>query len=452
MRIIHDVKAEREVLAACFNDWTVGNHYLLELDDLDFHEKIHRKIFLQIREQALSSIDALNLPKIAFDLKEDLHSFGGIDFLWELNADYGYLDPELIVDRLKRISKLRKSVDIAFGLQKEAQNVKYEQIDDLLIKHSNLLANLIIQEELPDHTYYTQKPEFSVHEDAKKRVEAKKQGLELSTSIKTNLKTIDSVLEGFERGHLNVIGARPGQGKTTFMLNLINSMKGVPIVVFSLEMTIKELVTKLLFIDAEVNYTLYKKGELNYLNLLNIEAAEHRLKQEKIYLDDLSALRPIDIRLKLKRLKSTMGVDVVFIDYLQLLQPDQNNHENNQVKVASISRELKRIAKELDVAIVALAQVNRGPEMNQTVSVPKISDLRESGAIEADADTIMLLHCPSYYNPSNLPGILQVNIGKNRFGQTKQVSLYWNKPLGKIADIANEKDSHSEEAFAPFPS
>lgn len=445
MQIIHDVKAEREVLAACLNDWTVGNNYLLELDELDFHEKIHRKIFSHIRSQALESIQAIDVPSIAFDLKEDLRPLGGQDFLWEMTADYHYLDPEQVIDRLKRIRKLRQALDIAVCLQRDATHVKYEEIDDLLVKNSNQLANLIIQQELPDHTYFTEKPEFTVYDEALRRQTARLQGIDLNTSIKTNIKAVDDVLGGFERGHLNVIGARPGQGKTTFMLNMINSMKGTKMVVFSLEMKIQELVTKLVFIDAEVNYQKYKQGELTNQDIQQIYGREKRLQQEKIYFDDLSAIRPVDMRLKLKRLIATMGVDVVFIDYLQLMNADEKKHENNQVKVASISRELKRIAKELNVAIVALAQVNRGPEQNQTVVMPKISDLRESGAIEADADTIMLLHCPSYYNPTNLPGILQVNIGKNRFGQTKVISLAWNKTLGKIQDQQQLKEEQDDK-------
>ena len=141
--------------------------------------------------------------------------------------------------------------------------------------------------------------------------------------------------------------------------------------------------------------------------------------------------------LKLKRLKATENIDIVFIDYLQLMKPDKQL-ENNQVNVASISRELKKIAKMLKIPVVALAQVNRNSEQNSITSPPKVSDLRESGSIEADADCVMLL-----YQPPSKPNSLDVIVGKNRFGATGTVNLNWNKGIGTMSNSTSKEDQKS---------
>lgn len=415
---------ESEVIAAAFRDWEIGNHYFVTLDDKDFNDKILRKIFLALRQTAATSENAPNLETIAFQLRADLDPLGGVDFLWDIKEKWYRLCPDEVTATLKTWTKARESFNLAYNFQKKILTAKEAESAQLIADHANTFLNLAAEDTKDDSTHNTNIDELIFYKDALETQQKKLAGVKIEDVTKTGIYELDEYITGFRPGQLIVIGARPGGGKSTLMMNLIRNLKDKCIAVYTLEMRWKELVQKLLCIESGLNHRDLYTGNLTQDDIAKIYAANKDLITRKIHLDQSSGLKPQQLLMRLKRLKQTMGLDAVFIDYLQLMKPDKDL-ENNQVNVASISRELKKISKLLDIPVIALAQLNRNSETGTTISEPKVSDLRESGSIEADADTVLLLH-----TNTNDPSDLQIIVGKNRFGNTGKFRVRWNKQTG----------------------
>lgn len=251
--------------------------------------------------------------------------------------------------------------------------------------------------------------------------------------IPTHFYDLDNHLSGLSPGHLTIIGARPGVGKTTFLLNLIESMiikSHKKCLVFSLEMTAKDLVEKLICIGADIPYTDLRLGKvatgLPFQSLVSAANA-YQKRPDSLLIDEQPSLAIGKLRNRAYRAKRLHGIDAIFIDYLQLLRaPGQ---DARHLEIGEISRTLKEIAKTLQVPVIAAAQLNRETEKRESKK-PVVSDLRESGQIEADADEIILLHRPDMYDAHDKPGLIQLHLLKNRFGPTGIIQMVFKKETG----------------------
>lgn len=269
------------------------------------------------------------------------------------------------------------------------------------------------------------------------------------TGIPSGFTRLDRVTSGFQKSDLIIIAARPGMGKTALVLSLARnaSLLGDPpraIAIFSLEMSSRQLVTRMISGEAEITGDKLKKGNLAEHEWQQLNSKIARLNEAPIFIDDTPALSIFELRSKCRRLKEQNKIDMIIIDYLQLMRGDDANNKNGnrEQEVSYISRSLKALAKELDVPVIALAQLSRASEKRGT-NIPILSDLRESGSIEQDADMVMFIYRPEYYGITELEdgggsshGIAELHIAKHRNGALDKVRLRFVHEFTKFQDLS----------------
>ena len=268
------------------------------------------------------------------------------------------------------------------------------------------------------------------------------------TGWSTGFDSLDKMTDGLHRAEMFVIAARPSMGKTALAMNIAEHVaieQKLPVAVFSLEMSASQLVQRLLCSRAQVDLGNVRKGLLSERDFRALTAAASKLAESKIYIDDTAGLSILELRAKSRRLKSQHGIEAIFIDYLQLLRSTSRRaQDNRQIEIAEISSGLKALAKELDIPIVVLAQLNRNPEQRSGESKgrPRLSDLRESGSIEQDADVVGLLVREEYYADSDdekkeAEGKATLIIAKQRNGPVGEVPLTFLKQFTRFENRAH---------------
>ena len=259
------------------------------------------------------------------------------------------------------------------------------------------------------------------------------------TGLSTGLKTLDSVTRGLQKSDLVIVAARPAMGKTAFVLNLAThvALQGKTVAFFSLEMPREQLMHRIFCAEGQIDATHLARGELDddeWSRLVNV--ADRMLKAE-LYFDDTSSTTVMDIRTRARRLRAEHGLDLIAIDYLQLIQAP-GRAENRTLAVAEMTRSLKVLARELEVPIVVLSQLSRATE-GRSDKRPMLSDLRESGSIEQDADIVMFLYREDYYNQdTENANITELSIAKHRNGATDTVRLFFQKEYTRFRDLTRE--------------
>ncbi|MCI0363263.1 MAG: replicative DNA helicase, partial [Phycisphaerales bacterium] len=276
--------------------------------------------------------------------------------------------------------------------------------------------------------------------EAYDRIDSRK-GKDLSelSGIPTGFVDLDNLTAGFQNNELIIIAARPSVGKTAFALNILRHIgveEQMPAFFVSLEQARIELAERMLCCQAKVDSHRLRKGQLSTDDMDRLIAGGDILRQAQIFIDDSPGQNMLRIAANARRLKLRHDIRIVIIDYLQLIDPD-NRKDSRQEQVAAISRRLKFLARELKIPVIALAQVNRSSEDRQDHR-PRLSDLRESGAIEQDADTVFLLHRPEYHEPGQHEGVVEVIVGKQRNGPTGEVTLMYIKQFMRFENFAVE--------------
>ena len=257
--------------------------------------------------------------------------------------------------------------------------------------------------------------------------------------IGSGIPSLDHLTGGWQPSDLTILAARPSVGKTSMALNMaqhaaIKEKKRV--VVFSLEMSKDQLITRLLAGESGVDIFRIRRGEVEGFDLARIAAAVHRLESAKIYIDDSPVASPVDLRSKARRLSSDGGLDLIIVDYLQLMMPTRQTKDANRVvETSDISRGLKAMARELNVPVVALSQLSRASE-NREGGQPRLSDLRDSGAIEQDADLVMLLWRPNGQEHGQATEEIKLSLAKHRNGPTGELDLQFVKATTTFRDGA----------------
>ncbi len=257
------------------------------------------------------------------------------------------------------------------------------------------------------------------------------------TGIPTGFKEFDDLTNGLHPGQMIVIAARPAVGKSTLALDFARSASLVhkaPTILFSLEMGKSEIAMRLLSAEGAIPLQHMRKGTIDQRDWTTVASLQGRLHDAPLYVDDSPNMTLVEIRAKCRRLKQTVDLKLVIIDYLQLMSSGKRV-ESRQQEVSEFSRALKLLAKELQVPVVALSQLNRGPEQ-RTDKKPAISDLRESGSIEQDADMVVLLHRDSLYDADNRPGEADLIVAKHRNGPTKTIGVSFQGHFSRFVDMA----------------
>lgn len=258
------------------------------------------------------------------------------------------------------------------------------------------------------------------------------------TGISTGFRDLDALLGGLQKSDLLIVGARPAMGKTSFALDLVRNiaMKQKKVAFFSLEMSNLQLTARLSSMQSGVGLWETRTGKLSDDEFTRLSEAYGILSELSIYIDDTPGSNIVEIRTKARRLYLEQGIDAIFVDYLQLIQG--NNREGRVQEVSQISQELKNMARELQVPVVALSQLSRKVE-ERNDKMPQLSDLRDSGSIEQDADVVMFIHREEYYDPdTDKKGITDISIAKHRNGPVGNVELTFVKEMASFRDLHKE--------------
>lgn len=260
-----------------------------------------------------------------------------------------------------------------------------------------------------------------------------------SKGLATGLIDLDNLTTGLQPGQMIIVAARPAMGKSTLAMNFLRAAaihQKKPAIIFSLEMSRSEIGMRLIAAEAGVLFGNMRRGKLVNKDWSKITACMGRLSEAPLYIDDSPNMAMNEIRSKCRRLKQQVGLSLVVIDYLQLMTSGKKI-ESRQQEVSEFSRALKLLAKELEIPVVAVAQLNRGPEQ-RTDKKPMIADLRESGSLEQDADVIILLHRPDYYNKDERAGEADIIVAKHRNGETATLPVAFLGHYARFSDLARQ--------------
>ena len=277
-----------------------------------------------------------------------------------------------------------------------------------------------------------------------KNIKNRKEAKTGITGIPSGFKDLDFITSGWQKSDLIIVAARPGMGKTAFMLSLLRNAaidNDIPVAIFSLEMSSSQLIMRIMSAETEIESDKFRKGLMEGYEIQQMITKTERLSQSKIFVDDTPALSIFELRTKCRKLKLQHNIQMVIVDYLQLLT--FNNHKNTfnrEQEIAYISRSLKSLAKELDIPIITPSQLSRAVEVRGGDKRPMLSDLRESGAIEQDADIVMFLYRPEYYGiteddiGNDIKGLTEIIIAKHRNGPLNTAKI---KFIGKYVKFTD---------------
>ncbi len=265
------------------------------------------------------------------------------------------------------------------------------------------------------------------------------------TGVRTGFRELDRMIGGLEPGSLTIIAARPSMGKTSLALTIAQHAalkENVPVGIFSLEMPAIQLVTRIITAEARIDMNRLRQGQLSERDFQRLVDVAGRISEAPIYIDDTPDLTLLELRARARRLAAQYQLGLIVVDYLQLMSGAAGSvkSENRQQEIAAISRGLKSLARELDLPVVALSQLSRAVESRPNKR-PMLSDLRESGSIEQDADLVLFIYRDEYYNPhSEKAGIAEIIVGKQRNGPTGTVELQFHAAHVRFNDLAREEE------------
>jgi replicative DNA helicase len=429
---------ERGILGSIFLDNSLIAQAIELLRPEDFYVPSHRRIFLAMI--ALFERGAeINPILVAEELRRDnsLEAAGGVLFL--TNLTYGLPHVTSVVQYAKVVrgkSLLRQLVKVANKISSEA--LEEEDEPQIILDHAEHAIFALADERIRQGFQHIKEPAERVLEKA----EAVEHRDLVVTGVATGFRGLDSLTSGFQKTDFIVIAARPSMGKTSLALTLAQHaalQHNAVIGIFSLEMSAEALATRMLCSEANVDAQKFRGGYLSNEEWSRLGKALGKLAEARIFIDDTAAISVLEMRAKSRRLATEQKqLDMIVVDYMQLMSGSSRRIESRQQEVSQISRELKALAKELNVPLVALSQLSRAPE-NRTDHRPQLADLRESGAIEQDADLVAFIYREEQYKRSDENrNIAELIVAKQRNGPTDTVYLAFLNQFARFADLDKE--------------
>jgi replicative DNA helicase len=436
------LELERAVLGAIMLDRDAISIVLEIISPESFYLNAHQKIFnsmLKIFDQQ-RGIDLLTVNE-QLKLEGTLNEVGGTPYLVELtNRVVSAANIEFHARILSQKHIQRELIRVSTQVIKDAFD---ETIDvfDLLDSAEQGLFDIT-----QSNMNRGMQPLDKLLVDAQKQIEAMSNREEGLIGVPSGFKTLDQLTSGWQSSDLVIVAARPSMGKTAFTLNLAKNAAyyGKPVAFFSLEMSDIQITQRLLSMEAELPSDKFRNGNLEPHEWTQLAAGIERLSKYKIFVDDTPAINIFEMRAKCRRLKKQHDIQLVIVDYLQLMSgsgSDSNNSSNRVQEISNISRGLKGMAKELNIPVIALSQLSRAVETrNSNDKRPQLSDLRESGAIEQDADIVSFIYRPEYYgfteddDGRSLKGVTEYIIAKHRNGELKTVFLKFIANHGRFEE------------------
>ena len=435
---------EEAVLGAILIDSSAANEVLGMISSPMFYKEEHQRIY-DVIKKLYDDLKPIDLLTVTNQLRQDsqLEFVGGASYLAALTnkvASAANIEYHARIVTEKYI--LRELIATCGTIIKNA----YDDNEDVLTIVDRAETNLfsIFQE----HLQHDSKELKEAMKNALEELQERHNNNESYMGVPSGLKDIDHVTGGWQRSHLIILAARPGMGKTSFVLTIarnaaIDFQKRVAL--FSLEMPANQLVHRLMSIESKIESDKISKGQLSETEWKHLTTSTAKLYTSNLILDDTPALSIFDLRAKCRRLKKKYNIDIVIIDYLQLMRGSSENDKkggNREQEISAISRSLKALAKELDIPIIALSQLSRQVEQRGGSKKPILSDLRESGSIEQDADQVLFIYRPEYYgltefedtNRTPSQGLAEIMFAKNRHGQTGEVKVRFISKNAAFAD------------------
>ena len=447
----YSIEAEISVLAGILHDAEAMVRIEEIIDSSMFFREAHRILYRAMRQlqEKRTAVDPVTVQDI-LRTRGELDRAGGVEFLAELldavptaaNVQY---HARIIRDK----ALLRRLIDASTRTIQDVYEPGERSVDDLVDEAE---ARIFQVAETHDRGGFVWIKDllWGAMETIDKLQESKG-GL---TGVPSGFRRLDEMTTGLQSGDLVIVAARPAMGKTSWVLNVAQSAAArhkVPVAVFSLEMSKEQLVFRLLCSEARVDAQALRKGRLSASDYQRIGRAVAYLNAAPIWIDDTPSGTVLDMRAKARRLKAEGGLGLLVIDYLQLME-GTGRFESRQQEVAQISRGLKALARELNVPVIAVSQLSRGPEQRGGDRRPQLSDLRDSGSIEQDADLVMFLYRPEYYSSTgvdedgnSLEGKAELIVSKQRNGPTGRIDLYFNKQYTRFDDLAEDGPGHGTE-------
>jgi replicative DNA helicase len=438
------IELEEAVLGALMLERDAISIVIEILEAESFYKDEHKLIYGAIRSlfEKSQPIDILTVTN-ELRAQGKLEFIGGAYYISELTNRIGSAaNVEYHARIIAQKYILRKLIEVSSGIQEDAYD-EMTDVFDLLDKAERELFS--ITEKNLRSSYESMGNLIS---QAITQIEEIRNTTEGLSGIPSGFSDLDRLTSGFQRSDLVIIAARPGMGKTSFVMSLARNAAvdfKKPVAIFSLEMSSVQLVLRLISSEAEIDASKLKNGQLEEHEWHQLHAKIAKLSEAGIYIDDTPALNVFELRAKCRRLKAQYGIEMVIIDYLQLMAGNKEGKQsmNREQEISTISRSLKGLAKELNIPVIALSQLSRQVEQRGGAKRPILSDLRESGSIEQDADQVMFIYRPEYYGLTEdeegrpVAGIAEIIVAKNRHGATDTIPLRFVGKFARFADLAD---------------
>ena len=431
----HDIEAEQAILGSMLTDKDAVMSAMEVLRDEDFYRDDNKAIF-----EAMMSLYSRSEPIDIITVKSELVSNGKFEQVGGL--EYLVMLPEKvptttnvekyikIVEEKSLLRNLIKTANdiIAVGYDQtedveDIMNVAEKKIFDVMQRKSqkgyNSIKDVLVGTFAELEKLYNQKGALS--------------------GIPTGFTDLDYKTSGLHNSDLIIVAARPAMGKSAFAINIATNVavqSNVPVIIFNLEMSKEQVANRIICSEAMVDSNKIRTGKIEDEDWIKLANASGRLAEAPIYIDDTPGISIMEIRAKCRKMKLEKNIGLVVIDYLQLVQASGKKNNSREQEISEISRSLKVLAKELDVPVIALSQLSRAAEQRKDDHRPMLSDLRESGAIEQDADIVMFIYREDYYNPeTENKNVAEIILAKHRGGSTGTVNLAWLSNYTKFANL-----------------
>ena len=440
----YSIEAEQSVLGACLIDDDASNSIMNTLTKDDFYLETHQEIY-----NAMYNIFKKNQPIDYVTLTDELdnanllQAVGGLEYITNLtNVLPSAANFKVYVEIVKRDSVLRKIISSSQKIIEKAYDSSDK--DDALNYAEQLIFEIGKDEETSSLVHIG-----GALSDVIKKFDNLSKNKDGIKGIATGFKDFDAVTNGLQNSDLILLAARPGVGKTSFAMNIVTNAaikENKKCAIFSLEMPRTQIAQRAICSVASVSMAKALKGDLSVEEWKSLWTANKKLTESGIYIDDSSMNTPMSILSKCRKLKRESGLDLVMIDYLQLMSSGNKKVESRQNEVSEMTRFLKIAARELNVPVIVLSQLSRAVEQRKGDHKPQLSDLRESGSIEQDADIVLFIYKPEMYNDvqnEDEPGICTLSIAKHRNGELKDIKLRW------IGEYTTFVDKDKRPAFKP---
>lgn len=430
----HNQEAEQSVIGAIF----LEPQALITASEIlipdDFYRSAHQKIFstmLRLSDQG-KAIDVITVTE-ELSSHNELEDIGGISYITEIaNAVPTAANVGHYAHIVSEKAVLRRLIRVATKIAEEGYT-REDEVDALLSEAERKVMEVANRKNAGDFKHVK-----DVLVETYANVEHLQNRKGDITGIPTGFRDLDRLTAGFQRGDLIIVAARPSVGKTAFALNVaqaVGTQTTENVAIFSLEMGAEQLVMRMLCAEGNIDAQVLRTGALNSEDWRKLTMATGTLSRAGIYIDDSAGIRVSEIRAKCRRLKQEHGLGMILIDYLQLIQGSGLAGQNRQQEVSEISRSLKALARELEVPVIALSQLSRSVEQRQDKR-PMMSDLRESGSIEQDADIVAFLYREDYYDKETEDAnTIEIIVAKQRNGPTDTVKLAFKKEFNKFVSV-----------------